>query len=502
MKNLLTAALILVVAMPVLGVNGSVEMIGEIRILNVWGSWEEMGYAYGYLLGPDLVEVYEGYFLELAGTLSNVEILRTYFPTYFTVPQEFSDYADAVIAGASDSISLYSPVYGRNIDALDLLIVSSVPDLSAAVDFKHLFCSSTSAWGSATETDPDLQGSPAISRNLDYYVDSNETILDQCIIVVHDPDPGQEWISVTFPGFLGTLSGMNETGLNATLDMGNYSGTSQTSTSFVPICMALALGLSSDDFDGSGTCDIQDLMEASTEWNVANTYDIHITSPSELGYLGNPAVITEVNNHLGSAFRYVSDEPSIAPDRMILTNHHRVLYPPVSCNRYSRLLDSLTTDTDVTLDRLWNFMGAVGEVPVAGLGGTIQTMIFQPDQRRVGIAFASSGIAPYEKAPEWIEWSDIYPNHDPMSVESDPVQPVNMQLYPNPASSTIYVTGEVSTPYCLTLFDLTGRKLDVTFTQRADEQFTADVSNLGSGLYLVVNSSAHGNETVSFLILQ
>ena len=67
MKNLLAAALILLVARPVLGVNGSVEMIGEIRILNVWGSWEEMGYAYGYLLGPDIVEVYEGYFLELAG---------------------------------------------------------------------------------------------------------------------------------------------------------------------------------------------------------------------------------------------------------------------------------------------------------------------------------------------------------------------------------------------------------------------------------------------------
>jgi len=54
------------------GYNGSVETIGEIRVVNLWGTWEEMGYAHGRLLGPDIKEVFEGYFLELAGGTANV----------------------------------------------------------------------------------------------------------------------------------------------------------------------------------------------------------------------------------------------------------------------------------------------------------------------------------------------------------------------------------------------------------------------------------------------
>ncbi|MCD4708332.1 MAG: T9SS type A sorting domain-containing protein [Candidatus Sabulitectum sp.] len=502
MKNAVTIAVILVFAVPVFGLNGSLETIGEIRVLNLWGTWEEMGYAHGYLLGPDLKEFYEEYFLELAGSQANVNYLRNYFPIYFSVPEEFSDYADGIIAGVSDTISIWSSVYGRNIDVLDIFISSSVPDLSAVVDFQQLLCSSASAWGSATSNDPALQGSPAVSRNLDYYVDTQETILDQHLLLVYDPEVGQDWISVAFPGFMGCLSGMNETGLNASLNMGNYQGTSQTTPEFVPICMALALGLSSEDFDNSGTCDISDVMASVTTWNRSNSYDIHISSPADIGTGGNPAVIAEINNHSGYAFRYATDESSISPDRMILTNHHRVLYPPVSCYRYSRLLDSLETNPDVTLNRLWNFMGAVGGPPTPGVGGTLQTMIFQPEQRRTGLAFASSGTASYSKSPEWIEWSDLYPNHDPQSVEEGSAHPATLHIYPNPVSSVLYITAGVSNAERLRLFDLSGRQMSVPFSRTAGNQFAVDISNLAPGLYLLMNNSGEITERASFLILR
>ncbi len=502
MKITVVFILVLAVVAPALGLNGSLEAIGDIRVLNLWGTWEEMGYAHGYLLGPDLKEFYEGYFLELAGSQGNVEALRAYFSNHFTVPEEFTDYADGIIAGVADTISLWSSAYGRNIDALDIFITSSVPDLSAVVDFPHLLCSSSSAWGDATVDDPVLLGSPAVSRNLDYYVDTEETILEQSLLVVYDPEVGQDWISISFPGFMGCLSGMNEAGINASLNMGNFQGTSQTSPEFVPICMALALGLSNEDFDSSGTCDISDVITSVTSWNRSNSYDIHVTSPVALGISGNPAVVAEINNHIGYEFRYASDQPSISPDRMILTNHHRILYPPVSCYRYSRLLDSLETNPDVTLDRLWNFMGAVGEAPVAGLGGTLQTIIFQPEQRRTGLAFSSSETVSYEKDPEWIEWSDIYPNHDPQYVQEGPTSQVALNTWPNPVSSVLYVTAEVFTADLLQLFDLKGRQMDVCFSKIASGQFSVDISSLGSGLYLVVNSSSECLESASVLILR
>ncbi len=53
------------------GVNGSLETTGDITIVNLWGTWEEMGTAHGYLLGPDLMDLYEGY------SLSSQEVKRT-----------------------------------------------------------------------------------------------------------------------------------------------------------------------------------------------------------------------------------------------------------------------------------------------------------------------------------------------------------------------------------------------------------------------------------------
>lgn len=500
MGALIKIAILLIIVTSAFSINGSIELIGEIRILNLWGSWEEMGYAYGYLLGPELKSFYEGYFVEFAGGIGNVNMARSYFNEYFDVPAEFADYANGIITGFADTVSLYSSVYSRDIDVLDLYIVSSTPDLSALVDFQQTFCSSVSAWGSATLNDPDLAGSPAISRNLDYYVDNAESILQSGLLVTHDPDVGQDWISVSFPGFMGSLSGMNETGISITLNMGNYSGTSVTSPKFVPIGMAIALGLSESDFDNSGSCDISDLMASTTEWNRSNTYDMHINSPTNLGYAGAPGLVSEVNNHSGTAFRFAEDEPSISPDRIVVTNHHRVLYPPITCSRYSRLTDSLETNPEVDLERLWSFMGAVGEVPIAGIGGTLQTMIFQQDQHRIGLAFSSSGVAAYQKSPEWIEWSDIFPNHDEQSIEEEFMQSAQMEVYPNPASSMLNVTAVISQANQLEVFDLTGRQVPITFIQTSSNLFVADISELKAGLYFVTNTVHLNRECVSFLV--
>lgn len=464
------------------GYNGSLENFGDIQVVNLWGTWEEMGYAHGRMLGPDLMELYDGYFLELAGGLSNVEILRNGFTSYFDVPQEFREYAAGIIEGTADTISIWSAVYGRELDTLDIYITSSVPDLSAMVDMPALLCSSASAWDVATAGDTALQGSPAISRNLDYYVDQNCSILGMSRLFVYDPLEGHDWISVSFPGFMGSLSGMNEAGLNASLNMGNYSGTSQTSPAFVPICMALTLGLCLEDFDESGTHDVEDLTSAATFWNRANSYDIHVTSPVDLSAGEDPAVVVEVNNHQGFAFRYSQDEPSITPYRLLLTNHHRVLYPPVSCWRYQLLLDSLEVDPNLSLERLWNLMGSVSFPPVPGTGGTLQTMIFQPEERRMGLAFASEGVSAPQKPPQWIEWSDLYPNHDPQGTQPGP-EVWGMELLQNPVRSVLSVFTESNAS--LKLYDLNGREMDAGFTEFAPGMFRADVSGLPRSVYII-----------------
>lgn len=496
MKLLLCAGIL---ASVMLGYNGSLESIGEIEVVNLWGTWSEMGYAHGRLLGPDLLQLYEGYFLELAGGTGNVDMLRSIYGSYFTVPDEFRTYAAGIIAGAADTVSLYSSVYGRDLDTLDIYITSSVPDLSAMVDMPGLGCSSVSAWGGATAADPLLQGEPAVSRNLDYFVDSGETILGMSRLFVFDPDQGLSWVSVSFPGFMGSLSGMNEEGVNATLNMGNHQGTSQFSPSFVPICMAITLGLTREDFDGSGSHDIQDLKSATTLWNRANSYDIHITVPDGLAAGMDPAVITEVNNHAGHAFRDASHEPSLDSCSIILTNHHRVLYSPVPCYRYQMLLDSLVSEPAVTAERLWGFMEAVGYTPVPGNGGTLQTMTFLPQQRAVGLAFASSGVSAAGKDPQWIQWNDLYPNHDPQGIQPEPLLP-GFRILQNPAGPHVSITG--TGIVSVKIHDLSGRRLDAEFHEVSPGIFSADISELPGGIYVIsVTGTGSGTRQALFVRL-
>ncbi|MBN1435174.1 hypothetical protein JW921_10475, partial [Candidatus Fermentibacterales bacterium] len=382
------------------GVNGSLETIGDITVLNLWGNWEEMGYAHGYLLGPDQKELFETYFLEFAGGPGNIDLARLFLDAYFEIPDEFRSYAAGMVSGIADTVGTWSDVYGRDLDTLDLYLASAVPDISHLIDAGYPLCSSISAWGEATSADPDLLGEPGIARNLDYWVDEDLVLYDHHLLITYDPDDAQEWVSIGFSGLMGCLSGMNQAGVNGTIDMGNHQGTYQTSSPFVPICMALALGLCREDFDGSGSCDIDDLLEATTCWNRSNSYDVHCTGAPGPSHPGEPAIVVEISNERGTAVRLATDEPAISTDRMILTNHHRVLYPPVYCSRYTRLLDSLTANPVVGLERLWVLAGCAGTKTIPGLGGTIQTMIFMPSQMAMGVSFSDEAQASWQKSPE------------------------------------------------------------------------------------------------------
>lgn len=485
MKSILLIFVCLFISVPLQAdVNGSIEYIGDIRILNLWGTWSEMGYAHGYFLGPDINEVFHDYFLEMVGGVSNYQMIRGYFQTYFDIPSEFVDYSQGIISGASDTVSIYSDTLGRFLDHIDVCVVSAIPDLSALGGIKQFLCTSVSAWDNATSGDPELNGSPAISRNLDYYVDTGSSILDNNLLITFDPETGQDWISVGFPGFAGSLSGMNESEISACLNMGNKRGTTQYPGKFIPICMAQALGLSDADFNGSGSCDVQDMKDALTGWSRSNSYDIHVVAGRTLAGQDSSSVVIEVNNRNGYAFRYAEDEPDIAPCRMILTNHHRVLIPPEVCFRYAYLMDSLTTNPDVTLERLWNFMGAVGWPVIPGDGGTIQTMIFMPENLKLGLAFSNPSTSSYNQNPEWIEWTDLFPNHPPQGIEGSVHTEHAILVSPNPSSGIVAISYQGNI-HDISVYDTAGRKMEVNFMQQGNNEASADFSSLPEGIYRI-----------------
>ena len=44
-------------------INGEIVFVDGFRVMRLWGSHEEMGYAHGYLLGAEIKELFHDYFL-------------------------------------------------------------------------------------------------------------------------------------------------------------------------------------------------------------------------------------------------------------------------------------------------------------------------------------------------------------------------------------------------------------------------------------------------------
>ena len=83
----------------------------------------------------------------------------------------------------------------------------------ALQDLALVGCSSFAAWGNQTE-----DGKLIIGRNFDFYV--GDEFAKNKIIAFVKPDKGHNFMSVTWGGFIGVLSGMNDQGLTVTINAG------------------------------------------------------------------------------------------------------------------------------------------------------------------------------------------------------------------------------------------------------------------------------------------
>jgi hypothetical protein len=144
-------------------------------------------------------------------------------------------------------------------------------------------------------------------------------------------------------------------------------------------------------------------------------------------------------------------------------------------------------------------MGAVGWPATPGAGGTIQTMIFMPEQLRTGLAFASLSTPAYEKDPEWIDWADIFPNHTPQGISEGPAETRGIAIYPNPSSGTVTILSP-TTLSSVIVFDISGRIIQVSSPVNS-VNVTLDLSMLPQGLYRVQTFSEERTSSREIVVI-
>ena len=78
-------------------------------------------------------------------------------------------------------------------------------------DYMLVGCSSFATWGTQS-----ADSSLLIGRNFDFYV--GDAFAENKQVAFYTPDQGYKFASVGWPGMIGVLSGMNETGLTVTIN--------------------------------------------------------------------------------------------------------------------------------------------------------------------------------------------------------------------------------------------------------------------------------------------
>ncbi len=485
---------------PVLAqVNGYYEEIQGIPVFHVWGTDFEMGYALGYLDGDRWAILIEQVLVPQWGGPSGWETARTCFTTYFTVPPRADDIVDGMIAGIGDrpdSVS-WSTSLGRYYDDLDLHVSHSLSDLGAVLGSDNDFsCSSFSAWDAATASDPELQGAPALSRNVDLLYSPVASALHAVIAL--NPDIGNQTVQCSFPCDFGRTSAMNEYGICMTRNSSVNSTVSIYTPAFVSLSYAALMGLMEDDFNSSGTNDLEDVLSAMTYWNRAPSMNLHTLAPRALGYQGEPSVVIEINNDSGYVFRYADDDPILGPDHLGATNHFRLLYAPVPCFRYEMFCDSITANPDMMLERFWDFMGYC-DLPGAH---TYVTILLMPESLKIGVAFCDSLEESWEKDPVWLTWDQLFP---PTGIEGESViTGYALSLFPNPSDGSISakITIPVAASVQLSLYDITGRMVQKsTPCNYAQGNHLVEFHGLSDGVYLCRMSSCDFTGTQRFVVI-
>ena len=206
--------------------------------LNEYGLWEvrvsgnaiQRGGKYG-LLTKELLQYQESVFVEQIKEIIPSDAYLKFLHKLVAIfnwdmanhiPEEYRKEIYAISKSCSHEFDAFGTPYERQLN------YHAAHDIGHAMqEYMLVGCSSFAAWDAAT-ADSNL----IVGRNFDFYV--GDDFARNKIVLFMEPDNGYKFASVTWPGMMGVVSGMNECGLSVTI---NASKGAMPVTSAMPISL-------------------------------------------------------------------------------------------------------------------------------------------------------------------------------------------------------------------------------------------------------------------------
>jgi len=375
-------------------VRGSVEPIGSSRVVRVWGTPRQMGFAHGHLLADNIMRVMEESAAEVPEQgRSQYDAFIGMAANFVELPDRTRQELEGIIAGIQAAKGELPEIQalGRPI-GFDDLMFHNAGDMVRAYG-----CSGFTVWG---EQAGDL--GVITTRNFDYPATSPH-MQEEHFLLVRQPTGRKQVLSVTWPGYVGAFTGVNEDGVCGFMHDGTGGGLPQPDRKRVPVSILIA-----------------DVLERTTPATAVRKMDAALKSLpnypfSYLVRVATPRVGGVIPGHVFTVDRSGVGHNPPGTNRCITTNHYLTeTGRPVpqandwSRTRYDRLEQQLKSK--MTRSAAW-----AAQASVAASGGrfpTLHTLVVYPEKRELDLAFGyykNGQVVPATASkPTTIRFDDLF----------------------------------------------------------------------------------------------
>lgn len=345
-------------------VNGALFEHQGVRVLHVWGTYYEMGYAQGRILAPEVVRIAR----DLAHSVHTCVV-----GSDLIVPNAIRAEAEGLAAGVNE-VCKTKAVLGRKLTANDILLANLY---SEAVG---IGCSSVSVWGKRSAT-----GKTILARNLDY-----GRVCSDDVVIARSPRNKRRWVSCAWPAALGCYTGWTETHAAMVHDAWVNA---ESPKRFISRQVVLQCALIQAKADSGWMWDTARLFAAAPTVRASS---MHIAGE-------NNAVVYEYDSDTENGHGVSVRFPEKRGDQWLACTNTLRLRGLLSseCGRYAKLKSCVANNkADAAL--MWDAITSVGNCI------TLQTVLVDFGNNSMWVALADDTTPAHQHTPAVFHWSNFW----------------------------------------------------------------------------------------------